>query len=218
MHPRFGAALVAVALAFAPASPTVRPANAAALPGPEHAAVISAVDVFDVRLSKAGSGTGRITSDPPYLDCGTSCETSLESGEVLTFTARPDAGSRFSKWTGSCAGQGAKCKLTLKADITTTAYFTLVPTKTAEPSVEATASPTETPFESPTPAPTVEPTIAPTVEPTAAPESPEPTLDPGPTNADAGTWPIVILLAIALAGLLAGFGLVLVRGRRNAVS
>lgn len=201
-------------MAFAPGSP-MRPVHAAALPGPSAAAIISAVDVFDVRLSKAGSGTGRITSDPPYLDCGTSCETSLESGAVLTFTAKPDAGSKFSKWTGSCAGQGARCKLTLTANITTTAFFTLVPTATAKPSVAATASPTETPIQSPTPAPTAEPTIAPTAVPTAAPVSPEPTLAPTPTNTDGGSGPIVILLAIVLAGLLGGLGIVLVRGRRT---
>ena len=215
MVARLGVALVAGVLAFAPGSPAMQPAHAAALPGARAAAIISAADVFDVRLAKAGSGTGRITSDPPYLDCGTSCETSLESGEVLTFTARPDAGSKFSKWTGSCAGQGAKCKLILTADITTTAFFTLVPTATVKPSVEATASPTETPIESATTAQTVEPTIAPTAEPTAAPASPEPTLVPGPTRTEGGSGPIVILLAILLVGLLGGLGVVLVRGRRT---
>ena len=215
MHPKFGAALVAVALAFAPVSPTLQPANAAALAGPGQAAIVSAVDVFDVRLSKAGSGTGRITSDPPYLNCGDSCETSLESGEALTLIATPDPGSRFSKWTGFCAGQGAKCRFTLTKDVTTTATFTLIVKATAGPTEAPTDPPTEAPVETSTPAPTDAPTVAPTVAPTAAAATPAPTIEPGPTSTDSGTGPIVIVLALVLVGLLGGLGVVLARGRRT---
>ena len=170
--------------------------------------------VYDIHLSKAGSGSGRITSDPPYLDCGTECETSLESGEQLVFTAKPDPGSKFSKWTGACAGQNATCEITLTGDLTTSATFTAVAAATAEPTPE----PTESPVATSSPLPTVEPpTSVPTILPTAAPgPTAESTLDPVPTTTDGGTGPVVILLAILLVVLLGGLGVVVARSRRGA--
>lgn len=316
---RLGAALVAVVLAFAPGSPTIPPAHAAAVSGPSGAAVVSAADpctqfdcyavaitltgggsgrvqstdaqfvpdgimdcpmvrgvvntslcshkypdttgagsvvvylkitpepgselcdeagctvvprkvskmfttsgtifesfnvlVLDIRLAKAGSGSGRITSDPSYLDCGTSCETSLEYGAVLTLIADPDPGSKFSKWTGFCAGQGARCKFTLTKDVTTSATFTAITVATAEPSAEPSPSPSKEPVATASPAPTDAP---PTIAPTVAAPTPGPTLDPGPSNTESGSGPIIILLAILLVGLLGGLGVVLVRGLQKA--
>lgn len=233
MRTRLGAALIAVLLALAPGSPTTRPADAQALPAPIEAAVVVAVDgcdinpcdtvsivlaggnilVYDIVVAKAGSGKGRITSDPPYLNCGESCETSLESGAELTLIADPDPGSKFSKWTGACAGQGATCKITLTSDMTATATFTAVVVATAEPSEEPTEAPTETPLATSSPAPTVEPpTLAPTVEPT-----PASTPDPGPSDAG-DSRPVVIVLALLLAGLLGALGFVVIRGRRKGLS
>ena len=167
---------------------------------------------YDVNLAKAGTGNGRITSDPPYLDCGTECGTSLEYGEKLVFTAKASAGSKFSKWTGDCAGQNATCEITLTGNITTTAVFNLLVVATAEPTDE----PTEPPVEpSPTPVPaTLAPTVASTVLPTAAP-TPEATIDAGPTTADSGSGPVVILLGIVLAGLLGALGFVVLRARKS---
>lgn len=151
--------------------------------------------VLDIHLAKAGSGSGRITSEPSYLDCGTSCETSLEYGEKLVFTAKPDLGSRFSKWTGACAGQGAKCKITLTKSITTTAVFTALATATTKPT-EPPAGPSRTPAP-PTVAATVAPTVAPpTIAPTVA-----PTDAPSVAVAASGASdfiPIVIGIAIVL--------------------
>lgn len=167
---------------------------------------------YDVNLAKGGTGKGRITSDPPYLDCGTECSTSLEYGEQLVFTAKASAGSRFSKWTGDCAGQNATCEITLTGNITTTAVFNLVAVATAEPTEEPTEPPAEP---SPTPVPaTLAPTVAPTILPTDAP-TPEPTIDPGPATADSGSGPVVILLAVVLVGLLAALGFIVLRARKG---
>ncbi len=170
--------------------------------------------VYDVNLARAGTGKGRITSDPPYLDCGTACSTSLEYGEQLVFTAKASAGSRFSKWTGDCAGQNATCEITLTGNITTTAVFTLIVVATAEPTEERTEPPAE-PTATAAPA-TAAPTAAPTPEPTVAP-TPEPTLDPGPASSDSGSGPIVILLAVVLLGLLGALGFVVLRARKRVI-
>lgn len=233
MHTRLGAPLIAVLLAFAPGSPTTRPADAQALPAPIEAAVVVAVDgcdiipcdtvsivlaggnlpVYDIVVAKAGTGKGRITSEPPYLNCGESCETSLESGAELTLIADPDPGSKFSKWTGACAGQGATCKITLTSDMTATATFKAVVVATAEPTEEPTAEPIATLVATVSPTVTIAPpTIAPTVEPT-----PASTPDPGPSDAG-GSGPAVIVLALLLAGLLGALGFVVIRGRRKGLS
>lgn len=168
--------------------------------------------VLDVHLAKAGSGSGRITSDPSYLDCGTSCETSLEYGEQLAFIADPDPGSKFSKWTGACAGQKATCRITLTSDVTATATFTKLAAATIEPSAEATEVP---PTEAPSAVPSVEPTAAPpTLAPTVEPTSPpvEPVADSG----TAGLIPIVIGIAVVVL-IAIGVGTAIAMRRKPAL-
>lgn len=156
---------------------------------------------YDVNLARAGTGKGRIMSDPPYLDCGTACSTSLEYGEQLVFTAKANAGSRFSKWTGDCAGQNATCEITLTGNITTAAVFNLVVAATPAPTPEPTQEPTEPPVE---PSPTTVPeTLAPTVAPTVVVPIPTPTEGPVVPVAETGAAGVPIVIGIALVLLLA---------------
>lgn len=81
-------------------------------------------------VSKAGSGTGTVTSDPTGLDCGGTCTASYNSGTALALVVTPAAGSVFSGWSG--AGCSA-ASITLTSSKTCTATFqpagTAVPTK-----------------------------------------------------------------------------------------
>jgi hypothetical protein len=69
------------------------------------------------------TGTGTVTIEPGGITCRSTCSNSLPYGSRLTLTATPDAGSSFSAWTGSCAGQGPTCSIDLGVDVTTTAEF-----------------------------------------------------------------------------------------------
>jgi hypothetical protein len=73
-------------------------------------------------VTKAGTGSGRVTSSPAAIDCGTTCSAVFGAGTLVTLSATPDSGSVFSGWTGPCAGTAA-CQVTLAAAATVKAVF-----------------------------------------------------------------------------------------------
>ena len=72
-------------------------------------------------VMKAGGGSGRITSSPTALECGSLCGARLTAGTAVTLTATSDSGSTFLGWTGDsgCAGG----VVTMTADRSCTATF-----------------------------------------------------------------------------------------------
>ncbi len=74
-------------------------------------------------VSKAGTGSGTVTSSPAGINCGTSCSAAFPTGTAVTLTATPVSGSTFSSWSGACTGTGS-CVVTLDADRSVTATFT----------------------------------------------------------------------------------------------
>ncbi len=81
---------------------------------------------FALKVKKTGTGTGKVTSSPTGIDCGSDCEESYEEGKVVTLSQAADAGSTFVKWTGACSGSGA-CEVTMSAAKEVTAEFSLKP-------------------------------------------------------------------------------------------
>ena len=97
-------------------------------------------------VSKAGSGSGSVTSNPAGIDCGATCSASFTSGAMVTLTATAIAGSTFTGWTGDCSGTGS-CVVTMDQDRAVTATFdvaaapTLTVTKAGSGSGTVTSSP-----------------------------------------------------------------------------
>lgn len=64
-----------------------------------------------VAVSKAGTGTGQVTSSPQGLSCQEGCSASAvsfpASGPVV-LTARPSAGSKLVAWGGACSSYAAQ--------------------------------------------------------------------------------------------------------------
>lgn len=79
---------------------------------------------YALTVSKAGSGSGTITSTPAGIECGGSCSANYEEGSVVTLTAKPASGSSFTGWSGAgCSGTGT-CEVRVDSDQTITATFT----------------------------------------------------------------------------------------------
>lgn len=89
------------------------------------------VEEFSLSASKAGTGSGTVTSSPAGIDCGATCAAEYEEGEEVALTAIAASGSTFSGWSGGgCSGTGT-CEVTITADTAVTATFTANPTPPA---------------------------------------------------------------------------------------
>ncbi len=88
-----------------------------------HATFVQAPKTLSV--STGGNGSGRIASSPAGIACTASCTESFAHGEHVLLTAIPSTGSSFGGWSGACSGT-APCTLTMDADRSATATFTLV--------------------------------------------------------------------------------------------
>ncbi|MBI4690100.1 MAG: hypothetical protein HY754_07510 [Nitrospirae bacterium] len=81
---------------------------------------------LDLTVSNSGTGTGKITSSPAGIDCGTDCSENYNHGTSVTLTATPETSSTFSGWSGGgCSGTGTTCTITMDSDKTVTAAFTI---------------------------------------------------------------------------------------------
>lgn len=78
---------------------------------------------YRLTVIKQGAASGQVYSDPPGIDCGTTCDGLFVAGRTVTLTATPTNGSQFGGWSGACSGTGA-CTVTMNSDQNVTASFT----------------------------------------------------------------------------------------------
>lgn len=116
---------------------------------------------FPLTVTRAGSGTGTVTSAPGGIACGGDCSQSYDDGTSVTLSAAPAAGSTFGGWSGACSGTGA-CVVAMTQARSVTATFD---------QVAAPPPPPDTP--PPPPPPSSEP----------APEPPAPAVPAAPASA-----------------------------------
>ncbi len=107
--------------------------------GPARRAYVSDSTSNDVKIydlpplhkldvSREGTGTGTVGSDPAGIDCGAGCSHEFEEGEKVTLTATADAHNKFTGWSGACSGAAVTCQVTIgAADASVTATFKATP-------------------------------------------------------------------------------------------
>ncbi len=80
-------------------------------------------------VSKDGSGSGTVSSNPVGVDCGGVCIADFGLGQVVSLTASADPGSTFTGWggDGAACGSNPSCDVTMDAARNVTATFTLIP-------------------------------------------------------------------------------------------
>ena len=80
---------------------------------------------FALEVDTTGSGSGRVTSNPAGINCGSTCTHDYEIGKRITLTAAPDANAKFVGWGGACSGSQNTCKVTITDALSVTAEFAL---------------------------------------------------------------------------------------------
>lgn len=83
-------------------------------------AVFNLLSSYTLTVTRAGTGTGTVTSNPAGINCGSTCTTILNSGTAVTLTATPASGSTFAGWSGNCTTTGS---VTMTGNMGCTATF-----------------------------------------------------------------------------------------------
>jgi hypothetical protein len=87
-------------------------------------ATFTLLPTYSLTIKRSGSGT--VSSVPSGIDCGSDCLEVYSKGTVVTLTATPGTGYKFSGWSGACTGS-ANCTVTMSAAKSATATFAAIP-------------------------------------------------------------------------------------------
>jgi subtilisin-like proprotein convertase family protein len=88
----------------------------------DHSATATFESDKVLTIAKRGSGSGTVSSSPAGIDCGGTCSHAYTHGTSIILTATAQPRSRFSGWSGDCAGTSI-CTLTMSADHSAAATF-----------------------------------------------------------------------------------------------
>jgi hypothetical protein len=77
---------------------------------------------YGLTVTKAGSGSGIVTSDRGEINCGATCYQTFSSGTNVLLRANASPGSTFAGWQGACSGVGL-CSVNMSAARSVTAVF-----------------------------------------------------------------------------------------------
>jgi hypothetical protein len=90
--------------------------------GPDAGADAGGGGLARFAVAVTATGSGRVTSTPAGIDCGTACTASFAAGTHLSLAATPSAGWHLLGWGGACSGAGA-CDLSVATDLIVSANF-----------------------------------------------------------------------------------------------
>ena len=81
--------------------------------------------LYGLTVHKSGTAAtlGSVTSAPAGIDCGADCVESYDTGTSVVLTANAAADTRFTGWSGACAGTAPTCTVGMTASRSVTAAF-----------------------------------------------------------------------------------------------
>jgi streptogramin lyase len=112
--------------------------------GEEVVAIFDLVPRLTLSVTRVGTGSGTVTSEPEGINCGKVCAAEFDEGEGLALFAKPVPGSKFVGWEGCDGVGGTTCKVTMSKARTVTAIFDLLPKLKLSVVTEGTGSSTVT--------------------------------------------------------------------------
>jgi hypothetical protein len=77
---------------------------------------------FKLNIAKSGTGSGKVTSSPAGINCGSDCSEKYIYDTTVTLTSAADSGSTFTGWSGDCSNTG-DCIVSMVSDKNVTATF-----------------------------------------------------------------------------------------------
>ncbi len=95
--------------------PSTEPGSPRVLP------LLATGEANQLTVQRTGSGSGRVVSQPPGIDCGATCSASFTAPVTLEATADP--GSELAGWTGASCGSTSSCAVTPNRMTTVVARF-----------------------------------------------------------------------------------------------
>jgi len=109
-------------------------------------AQIAEISVAAVSVTRDGTGSGTVASDPAGIDCGGTCAADFALGSSVTLTATAAPGSSFTSWAGCDSTAGNQCTVAINGARSVTATFmlqvvTLTVSKTGSGAGTVTSSP-----------------------------------------------------------------------------
>jgi hypothetical protein len=85
----------------------------------------SKIEYRTLTITKAGTGSGTITSDPSGINCGSTCSYQFTFGTNVTLTATPDSGSVFGGWSGDVTDSNSTIVVTMDSNRSVIAIFNI---------------------------------------------------------------------------------------------
>ena len=102
-----------------------------AMNGPVSVKVVFDSKLAPVEVEEPGSGSGMVTSEPPGVDCPSTCEAEFTKGKPVELKEKAGAGSSFKGWkvegeavvTAGCTGTEETCKFEVNGPVKVKAIF-----------------------------------------------------------------------------------------------
>jgi hypothetical protein len=81
--------------------------------------------LYTLTVVKSGTGSGTVISSPAGINCGDDCSETYSKVQKVKLTAKTDATSTFTGWSGGGCSGTKTCAVTVDAAVTVTADFAL---------------------------------------------------------------------------------------------